>query len=80
MSTEREKWKVPHLAAVLATWDNVHIGEFQRDCSSVGLSVKGLRARRVTGMYGEGGGRNHREWQGLWSAAENKPYLKAFQC
>lgn len=30
-------------------------------------------------MCGEGGGRNHREGQGLWSAEGSRPHLKAFQ-
>lgn len=79
MRTERDKWKKPRLEGVLATWDNVHIGEFHWDCSRAGLGVKGLMARRLTWMYGEDGGRNHGAWQGLWSAEESTPHLKAFQ-
>lgn len=54
---------MPHLAGVLDTRGNVHTGEFQWDCSSLGLRVKDLKARLVTWMCGEGGGRSHREWQ-----------------
>lgn len=36
-------------------------------------------ARWVTWMCGEGGGRNHREWRGLWSAEGSRPHLRAFQ-
>lgn len=63
LRAEEDKWKVPHLAGVLDTRGNVHTGECQWDCSSSGLHVKDLKARLVTWMCGEGGGRSHREWQ-----------------
>lgn len=74
-----DKWKVPHPAGVLDTRGNVHTGEFQWDCSSLGLRVKDLKARLVTWMCGEGGDRSHKEWQGLRSAERIRPHLRAFR-